>query len=85
MLLMHSCKQGGLTCCTALLLLSSGLFPMHVRAQCRSTAQLHLTSRMLLLAMCAGGLKALPAAFPGPRLAASLTSLALSDCYGIKV
>jgi hypothetical protein len=33
----------------------------------------------------AGGLKALPAAFPGPRLAASLTSLALSDCYGIKV
>uniref|UniRef100_A0A383WL19 F-box domain-containing protein n=1 Tax=Tetradesmus obliquus TaxID=3088 RepID=A0A383WL19_TETOB len=30
------------------------------------------------------GLKALPAAFPGPRLAASLTSLSISDCCGIQ-
>eukprot|EP00882_Tetradesmus_deserticola_P011253 GHRQ01011904.1.p1 GENE.GHRQ01011904.1~~GHRQ01011904.1.p1 ORF type:complete len:319 (+),score=121.02 GHRQ01011904.1:412-1368(+) len=36
------------------------------------------------LEIAACGLKALPAAFPGPELAASLTSLSISDCDAIK-
>ncbi|KAF6257205.1 hypothetical protein COO60DRAFT_1701963 [Scenedesmus sp. NREL 46B-D3] len=47
----------------------------------RSLAKL-CSLRHLEIEAC--GLKALPAAFPGPRLAASLSSLSISDCHGIE-